>query len=63
METIPQPLLDRMEIIQLSSYTEEEKVKIAEGYLVPRQIKENGLRPDEITFTEERCGASCASTP
>jgi len=53
METIPQPLLDRMEIIQLSSYTEEEKVKIAEGYLVPRQIKENGLRPDEITFTED----------
>ncbi len=53
METIPQPLLDRMEIIQLSSYTEEEKVKIAEGYLVPRQIKENGLRTDEISFTED----------
>jgi ATP-dependent Lon protease len=53
METIPQPLLDRMEIIQLSSYTEEEKVKIAEGYLVPRQVKENGLRGDEIRFTED----------
>ena len=53
METIPQPLLDRMEIIQLSSYTEEEKVKIAEGYLVRRQVKENGLRGDEIKFTEE----------
>ena len=52
LDTIPQPLLDRMEIIQLSSYTEEEKVKIAEGYLVPRQIKENGLRPDEVTFEE-----------
>jgi len=53
METIPQPLLDRMEIIQLSSYTEEEKVKIADGYLVPRQVRENGLRVDEIKFTEE----------
>ncbi len=53
METIPQPLLDRMEIIQLSSYTEEEKVKIAEGYLVPRQVRENGLRGDEIKFTED----------
>jgi ATP-dependent Lon protease len=53
LETIPQPLLDRMEVINLSSYTEEEKVKIAQGYLVPRQIKENGLRPDEISFAEE----------
>ncbi len=53
LDTIPQPLLDRMEVIQLSSYTEEEKVKIAQGYLVPRQIKENGLRRGEIQFTEE----------
>jgi ATP-dependent Lon protease len=53
LETIPQPLLDRMEVINLSSYTEEEKVKIAQGYLVPRQIKENGLRPEEIRFEEE----------
>ena len=52
LDTIPQPLLDRMEIIQLSSYTEEEKVKIAQGYLVPRQIKENGLRLAEVTFDE-----------
>ena len=52
LDTIPQPLLDRMEIIQLSSYTEEEKVKIAQGYLVPRQIRENGLRADEIAFNE-----------
>ncbi len=52
LDTIPQPLLDRMEIIQLSSYTEEEKVKIAQGYLVPRQIKENGLRIDEVRFEE-----------
>ncbi len=53
LDTIPQPLLDRMEVILLSSYTEDEKVKIAQGYLVPRQIKENGLRPEEVTFTED----------
>lgn len=53
LDTIPDPLRDRMEIIQLSSYTESEKVKIAQGYLVPRQIKENGLRPEEVSFPEE----------
>ncbi len=53
LETIPQPLLDRMEIIELSSYTEEEKVKIARGYLVPRQIRETGLRSGEIRFEED----------
>jgi ATP-dependent Lon protease len=42
-----------MEILALSSYTEREKVKIAQGYLIPRQIKENGLRPDEIAFAED----------
>ncbi|MEZ4667993.1 MAG: endopeptidase La [Anaerolineae bacterium] len=53
LEPIPGPLRDRMEIIQLSGYTEEEKVAIAEQYLVKRQIKENGLRPQEIEFTED----------
>jgi len=53
LDTIPGPLRDRMEIIQLSSYTNEEKVKIAEGYLVPRQIKENGLRDGEIELPDE----------
>jgi ATP-dependent Lon protease len=53
LETIPAPLRDRMEIIQLDGYTEYEKVKIAEGHLLPRQVKANGLRPDEIAFTEE----------
>lgn len=53
LDTIPGPLRDRMEIIQLSSYTEDEKVKIAQGYLVPRQIKENGLREEEVTITED----------
>jgi len=52
IDPIPGPLRDRMEIIQLSSYTEEEKVKIAEGYLIPRQIRENGLRSEEIQFEE-----------
>src|SRR6201994_931538 len=47
LDTIPAPLLDRMEIIELTGYTEEEKVKIAERYLVPRQIKENGIEPKE----------------
>ncbi len=50
-EAIPGPLRDRMEIIQLSSYTEEEKVTIARKYLLPRQIRENGLREQEISFT------------
>ena len=52
LDTIPGPLQDRMEIIQLSSYTEDEKVKIVQGYLIPRQIKENGLTPEEVEFTE-----------
>lgn len=53
LETIPGPLLDRMEIIQISGYTEQEKVQIAQRYLVPRQIRENGLRPDELSFTDD----------
>ncbi len=53
IETIPGPLLDRMEIIQLSGYTENEKVAIARNYLIPRQIRENGLHPDEVSLDEE----------
>jgi ATP-dependent Lon protease len=53
METIPEPLLDRMEVIRLSGYTENEKVGIAHGYLIPRQIRENGLKEKEISFTDE----------
>ena len=53
LDPIPQPLLDRMEVIELNSYTEEEKVKIAKGYLVPRQIRENGLRGGEVSFEED----------
>ena len=50
LDTIPAPLLDRMEIIELTGYTEEEKVAIAEKYLIPRQIKENGLEPTAVEF-------------
>jgi ATP-dependent Lon protease len=53
LEPIAPPLRDRMEIIQLDGYTEEEKVKIAQGYLIPRQLREHSLRPEEITFEEE----------
>ncbi len=49
---IPAPLLDRMEVINLSGYTEEEKVTIAEKYLIPKQIENNGLKKNEITITE-----------
>ncbi len=53
LDPIPDPLKDRMEILQLSGYTEEEKVKIAHNYLVPRQLRESGLKQDEIEFTDE----------
>jgi ATP-dependent Lon protease len=53
LETIPGPLLDRMETIRLSGYTEQEKLKIARGYLIPRQIVENGLKEGEVSFDNE----------
>lgn len=49
---IPRPLLDRMETINITGYTEEEKVKIAEKYLIPKQLKEHGLREDNLSITE-----------
>jgi ATP-dependent Lon protease len=49
---IPPALLDRMEVIRLSGYTEDEKVSIAQRYLLPKQIKNNGLKPDEISVAE-----------
>ncbi|TKJ30941.1 MAG: endopeptidase La [Chloroflexi bacterium B3_Chlor] len=51
--TIPPPLLDRMETIELDGYTEEEKVKIAQRYLIPRQIEENSLKEGEVEFKED----------
>jgi ATP-dependent Lon protease len=53
MESIPLPLLDRMEIIRLAGYTEGEKEQIARKYLIPRQLLENGLRPSEIVLDDE----------
>jgi ATP-dependent Lon protease len=53
LHTIPAPLLDRMETLDLDGYTEEEKVKIAQRYLIPRQIEENSLREGEIEFEED----------
>jgi len=53
-ETIPAPLLDRMEIIRFDGYTTDEKLTIARGYLWPRQIERNGLRGDEVTIDDSR---------
>src|SRR5262249_13999483 len=51
-ETIPGPLLDRMEVIRFDGYTTDEKIAIARGYLWPRQIERNGLRVDEVTVDD-----------
>lgn len=53
LETIPGPLLDRMEIIQLPGYTSEEKMTIARNYLVPRQTGEHGMNKDQLTITDD----------
>jgi ATP-dependent Lon protease len=53
LDTIPPALRDRMEVLHLSGYTEEEKVKIAEMFLIPKQLIAHGLREDEITISEE----------
>jgi ATP-dependent Lon protease len=50
---IPAPLLDRMEVIRLAGYTEDEKLNIAKKYLVPKQIKQNGLKPGELKIADE----------
>ncbi|HXV48161.1 MAG TPA: endopeptidase La, partial [Candidatus Binatia bacterium] len=53
LDTIPGPLRDRMEILELPGYIEEEKLAIAKGYLVPRQTAENGLKAGDISFTDD----------
>ena len=56
LDPIAEPLRDRMEIIELQGYTEEEKVHIAFQYLIPRQIEENGITPEQIEFPEQAVG-------
>ncbi len=53
-DTIPGPLLDRMEVIRFDGYTTSEKVAIARGYLWPRQLERNGLRDDEVSISDEQ---------
>jgi ATP-dependent Lon protease len=53
LDTIPAPLLDRMETIAFDGYTTEEKLAIAKGYLLPRQLKRNGLKPEEVGVADE----------
>ncbi len=53
LETVPPALRDRLEVIRFSGYIEEEKHHIATQFLIPKQLKENGLKPDQIAFTEE----------
>ena len=53
LDTIPEPLRDRMEILHLPGYVEEEKVDIARQYLIPRQIEEHGLKPDQMSLNDE----------
>lgn len=53
LETIPRPLMDRMEIIDISGYTDEEKVHICSRHLVPRQLKENGLGEDNLSISDK----------
>ena len=51
LQTIPRPLLDRMEVIEISSYTENEKLHIALEHLIPKQLERNGLSPEQLTFS------------
>ncbi len=53
LSTIPPALLDRLEVIEFPGYVEEEKVEIARRFLIPRQLEENGLEPQELVFTEK----------
>ena len=56
LDTIPGPLLDRMDVIQLSGYTEDEKVQIAKRYLVPKQLEAHGLKPSSVEINDDALG-------
>ncbi len=56
LDSIPAPLRDRLEVIEFSGYTQEEKTQIATRFLVPKQIREKGLLPDRVAFTEDAVG-------
>jgi len=62
LETIPAPLLDRMELVNLDGYTEDEKVAIARNHLLPRQRERNGLKPTSSTSPTTRCTRSSPAT-
>jgi ATP-dependent Lon protease len=53
LDTIPRPLLDRMEVLRLGGYSEEQKMEIARRYLLPRQLKQTGLKPEQLTIAPE----------
>jgi len=55
LDTIPRPLLDRMEVLELAGYTEEEKLHIARQYLVPKQLKAHGLTGEDVTIDDISC--------
>jgi ATP-dependent Lon protease len=62
VQNIPGPLLDRMEMVEFSGYTEREKAEIAKKYLIPRQLEENGLDDKGITFTDDAVASVVATT-
>src|SRR5207244_1512095 len=53
LETIPQPLLDRMEVLRLAGYSEEEKLQIARRYLLPRQLEQTGIKAEQLTIPDD----------
>ncbi|HEV3080032.1 MAG TPA: endopeptidase La [Gemmataceae bacterium] len=53
LDTIPQPLLDRMELLRLAGYSEDEKLQIARRFLLPRQLTQSGLKPEQLTIPDE----------